>query len=176
MKKLTAILLTIILALAVTVVFSEAASTIYYYMPYMQSNAAGVTYCIVSNMSSETLNTTFTVGSNTTGVTTGTANSLSTIATNTTKQMTFYQQAVTFGSTTATIASDVPDANSTSYAGTLTFTATSEFGTTGTKATCLSVVMACFQGTTNPKRNLIGYACKDNGTDGPGGNNNVIGY
>ncbi|QWR77431.1 hypothetical protein [Candidatus Magnetomonas plexicatena] len=175
MRKLTAILLTVILALVTTVIFSEAASTVYYYLPYMHTNASGVTYCIVSNLSSETLNTTFTVGSNTTGVTTGTANNLSTIAANTTKQMTFYQQTVSFGSTTVTIASDAAD-TSTSYAGTLTFTSTAEFATTGTKASCLSVVMACFQGTTTPRRNLIGYACKDNGTDGPGGNNNVIGY
>ncbi|MEO5358796.1 MAG: hypothetical protein H7844_16085, partial [Nitrospirae bacterium YQR-1] len=103
----------------------------------------------------------------------GTANNLSTIAAKTTQQFSANDKTVTFGSTSVSISSDVADASS--YAGTLKFTSATEF-TTGTKATCLSVLMACFQGTTNPKRNIIGYACKDDSTEGPGGNNNVIGY
>ena len=174
MKKLTLILLTVILTIVATVLLSEA-STVYYYLPYLHSNADKVTYCVVSNMSSELLNTTFTVGANSTGTATGTANSLSTLAIKTTQFLALSEQTVTFGSASVTLSTDVADKTSTSYAGTLTFTSAAT-GTTGTKATCLSVLMACFQGNSNPKRNLVGYACKDDSTEGPGGNNNVLGY
>jgi len=130
---------------------------------------------MVSNMSSESLSTTFTVGSNPTGTPSGTANNLSTINAKTTQQLSANEKTITFGTTSVSISSDVADMSS--YAGTLKFISTAEFSAaSGTKATCLSVLMACFQGTTSPKRNLIGYACKDDSTEGPGGNNNVLGY
>ncbi|MEO5358090.1 MAG: hypothetical protein H7844_12445, partial [Nitrospirae bacterium YQR-1] len=94
MKKLTLILLTIILAIASTMMFSEA-NTVYYYMPYFHSHGNNVTYCVVSNMSSESLSTTFTVGSNPTGTASGTANNLSTIAAKTTQQFSANDKTVT---------------------------------------------------------------------------------
>ncbi|MBF0519773.1 MAG: hypothetical protein HQK92_08625 [Nitrospirae bacterium] len=149
------------------------ASNVYYYLPYFQTNASGVTYCVASNMSSESLTVSFTVGSNPNGNPTGTANTFATtLASKTTRQYAFSGQTVTGGSDTISISSDA--GTSDAYAGTLTFSTTAT--TTGTRATCKSLIMACFQGTTSPRRNLIGYICEDDSTSGPGGNKIMLGF
>ncbi|QWR76450.1 hypothetical protein E2O03_002535 [Candidatus Magnetomonas plexicatena] len=56
----------------------------------------------------------------------------------------------------------------------LKFTSTGGTGISG--ITCKNILMACFQGNTNPRRNLVGYTCEDNSTAGPGGKPIVIGY
>ncbi|MEO5358750.1 MAG: hypothetical protein H7844_15835 [Nitrospirae bacterium YQR-1] len=161
-------------ALLLTVKTTEA-SNVYYYLPYFHTISNNVTYCVAANMSSEELTVSFTVGANHNGNPTGTSNTFSTkLGTKTTRFFTFSEKTVTAGSDTVSISSDVGDASS--YAGTLKFTTTAEFPTTGTKATCKSLLMSCFQGTTTPKRNLIGYVCEDDSTDGPGSNKIMLGF
>ncbi|MEO5359849.1 MAG: hypothetical protein H7843_05310 [Nitrospirota bacterium] len=53
---------------------------------------------------------------------------------------------------------------------------TSALATMTSGVDCLSLPMACFQGTTLPKRNMVGYYCSDDSTTGPGGKPNLIGY
>ncbi|MBF0456394.1 MAG: hypothetical protein HQK99_00675 [Nitrospirae bacterium] len=48
-------------------------------------------------------------------------------------------------------------------------------GTLRSTFNCTSLGMACYQGTTTPKRNVVGYHCSDSGLYTSGGTNNVIG-
>ncbi|WP_444550665.1 outer membrane protein assembly factor BamB family protein [Candidatus Magnetomonas plexicatena] len=156
-----------------TTIISNSKSQVTYYLPYFHTNASGVTYCVASNMSSESLTVSFTVGSNPNGTSTGTPNTFTTaLASKTTRQYAFSGQSVTGGSDTISISSDA--GSSDAYAGTLKFSTTAT--TTGITATCKSLVMACFQGTTSPRRNLIGYVCEDDSTEGPGGNKIMLGF
>ncbi|MBF0464495.1 MAG: hypothetical protein HQK88_09405 [Nitrospirae bacterium] len=47
---------------------------------------------------------------------------------------------------------------------------------TGTALNCTNVTVSCFQGITNPKRNLAGYVCQNNSTAGSGGKSIVVGH
>jgi hypothetical protein len=164
--------LVITLAIVITGKTTEA-SNVYYYLPYFHTSANNVTYCVASNMSSESLTVSFTVGSNPTGNPTGAANAFSTqLGSKTTRMFTFNEKTVTAGTDSVSVSSDTADASA--YAGTLTFSTTAT--ATGTKATCKSLLMACFQGTTTPKRNLIGYVCEDDSTEGPGSNKIMLGF
>ncbi|MEO5357375.1 MAG: hypothetical protein H7844_08760 [Nitrospirae bacterium YQR-1] len=171
----TIVLMTVLVLTSVIMLTGKPteAGSVYYYLPYFHTNANNVTYCVASNMSSENLTVSFTVGSNPTGNPTGTSNTFSTqLGSKTTRMFTFSEKTVTAGTDSVSVSSEVADASS--YAGTLTFSTTAT--ATGTKATCKSLLMACFQGTTTPKRNLIGYVCEDDSTEGPGSNKIMLGY
>ncbi|MBF0463780.1 MAG: hypothetical protein HQK88_00635 [Nitrospirae bacterium] len=146
-----AILITVVISIS-TGNKSEAGSATYY-MPYLHTNAGNVVYCVIGNVSSNALTGTFSTMTTETGTATQTAGTSFSIAANTTQMITFSGTTITTGSSTITIS----DVTSGSYSGKLSFTGTA----TSTNVACTDIPMSCFQGTTNPKRNLAGHTCDD---------------
>ncbi len=150
---------------------STTKSKVTYFLPYFHTNTNNVTYCVISNISTDNvINIYFSVGANSSGTPTGAQKEfISTkLFSKMSKLMTFSDQLIYFGNDTMDISSELGLA--TSYAGTLTF------NSTGTGLSCKNILMACFQGTTNPKRNLAGFICEDNSSVGPGSKKMLVGF
>ncbi|MEO5357940.1 MAG: hypothetical protein H7844_11665 [Nitrospirae bacterium YQR-1] len=164
----------------------DAASYVRYFLPYLHTNTNNVVYCVVSNnggMFDNVTTATFRVAANSAGTatsTTGETPSQNPAATyrnfdyKKTSQISFTGQAIYVGTST-TAPWDLSNVTDTSggYSGELTFVSTlvgSTGTTTGDKVAsllnCKKLGMACFQGTTSPKRNLVGYTCEAGTYDG----------
>ncbi|MEO5356833.1 MAG: hypothetical protein H7844_05990 [Nitrospirae bacterium YQR-1] len=149
-----------------------AASNVYYYMPYLHTNPSNVVYCFLSNAATAEATVSVAVTSSSTKPV-GTANTFTaTLGAGITKMISFSSQSVTFGSESKDITTETGGTvNSvTAYGAKLSL------ASTGSDLNCKSMTMSCFQGTTNPKRNVLGYICEDDSTSGPGGNKNVLGF
>ncbi|MBF0466187.1 MAG: hypothetical protein HQK88_14530 [Nitrospirae bacterium] len=153
MKKIiTYTLMTLLITGVISILLSNKteASSATYYMPYLHTNAGNVVYCVVGNVSSNAITGTFSTMTTESGTASQTAGTGFSIAANTTQMITFSGTTITTGSSTITV-SDVTNG---SYSGKLAYTSTAN-------VSCTDVPMSCFQGTTNPKRNLAGHTCDD---------------
>ncbi|MEO5355794.1 MAG: hypothetical protein H7844_00665 [Nitrospirae bacterium YQR-1] len=160
---LTALLITITLSLTI----ADKADTATYYMPYIHTNTNNVVYCVVSNVSTSPVTGSFTTMTVESGSANQTAGTSFSVDAKTTQLMTFSGNTMTTGSTTIFL-SDLTSGSSTGYSGKLAFTGTTSSGDsefsgaiTSSTVTCSDVPMSCFQGTTSPKRNLVGHTCED---------------
>lgn len=154
-------LIVIAAVLSVGVVY---AATITYNIPYFHTNPASVGYCIISNsVTDNTTDLTVSFAVSAVGRSLGTKPSGTVhtftrpLSAQTALQYTLLGASITDSTSTFDLTSDIyGTAASTdiNYSGRFTFT------TTGT-ATCKDVLISCFQGTTTPKRNMIGYSCYD---------------
>ncbi|MBF0567866.1 MAG: hypothetical protein HQK95_03265 [Nitrospirae bacterium] len=170
-----------------------AADTVTYWLPYLTTDTTTPVYCILSNMgihsggsgSSVDDNITsiqFTVMANAAGNPTG--NSSPTINTNAIKVnygkstlLSFIGQFIyADGLPAIQLTNDTSTGSLSTYggrldlissstggAGSLTFPGISSLATVRSSFNCSSIGLACFQGTTSPKRNLVGYSCSDSG-------------
>ncbi|MBF0555426.1 MAG: hypothetical protein HQK96_12875, partial [Nitrospirae bacterium] len=174
-----------------------------YSFPYLHTANSAAVYCVVSNFSTDNATGNgFTVMSNAQQIPTQTPYDLPaafTIKRGRTARLTFNNQQVAIDnmsvltlsdykrvSDNATTGDNTTTDNSTtfsiagdtcvncSYGAKISWTSASATMTSGID--CRSLVMACFQGTTLPKRNLLGYLCSDDSINGPGGQPNLIGY
>lgn len=174
-----------------------------YSFPYLHTADSAVVYCVVSNFATDNATgDSFTVMSNQQQIPTQTPYNLPTAFTikrGRTARLTFNNQQVTIdnmslltinnykylsdnsttgdnttsdNTTTLSIAGDT--CVNCSYGAKISWTSASATMTSGID--CRSLVMACFQGTTLPKRNLAGYLCSDDSVSGPHNRPNLIGY
>ncbi|QWR78325.1 trypsin-like serine peptidase [Candidatus Magnetomonas plexicatena] len=136
---------------------NNAGSSVTYNIPFLNTNSNVVTYCWVSNTLTETATATFSVmSSNSSSSPSQTANSTNIfIAGKKTAMLTFDGQSIISGSNSVDLSGDI-SGSGISYGLKMLLT------TIGTNATCESIGMSCFQGTTSPRRNLKGYTCNDN--------------
>ncbi|QWR76449.1 hypothetical protein [Candidatus Magnetomonas plexicatena] len=152
----------------------SGSSTVYYYIPYLSTNGSGATYCVVSNSSTYDVTTmTFAVMASQSVEASQTAQTFSSslnLGKAKTSLIAFDGQTVSVDGTTGLDISSYTQTSS-MYGGTLKFLSTSSGS-----INCKNILMSCFQGTTSPKRNLIGYLCEDDSTSGPGSYFNLIGY
>ncbi|MBF0539668.1 MAG: hypothetical protein HQL03_15610 [Nitrospirae bacterium] len=178
MKKMLIVVLAFCMAIAFCMsgpVTAQGATNVYYYLPYLTTVSGAQVYCMVSNFSTDDVtSTTFTVMASSLSQASQTARtfpSINNVGKGRTQLIIFSGQAITVdtGTQVVDLTSDTGSANS--YGGTLKF---SSSGSTGVN--CKTLLMTCFQGTTNPKRNLVGYLCEDDSSSGPGNTNNLIGY
>ncbi|MBF0465696.1 MAG: hypothetical protein HQK88_13030 [Nitrospirae bacterium] len=156
-------ILGIVILVLMSMVSVLSADTVSYHLPYLHTNTSAVTYCVANNSSSNTLTVSFTATATANGASTnGATNSYGyVISGHTTRMFTFSGQVVYQNGPTDERVDLVVDTDpSASYGGVLSFSST---GTSGT-LNCKNVMMSCFQGTTNPKRNLVGIICDDNTT------------
>ncbi|MEO5355956.1 MAG: hypothetical protein H7844_01505 [Nitrospirae bacterium YQR-1] len=166
-----------------------AGSYVRFYLPYLHTNSNNITYCIAANSGSAFDNITaleFKVTASGSGSSTSlgsplytTANNLRTNITNFTSKrstlVTFSGQGVYVGTSTDALwdISGVTDTTLGQYATALTFVSTLAGSTgesTGDKIAsnldCKKFGLTCFQGTTSPKRNVVGYTCEAGTYDG----------
>ncbi|MBF0320545.1 MAG: hypothetical protein HQL01_12155 [Nitrospirae bacterium] len=158
-----------------------------YIFPYLHTSDSSVVYCVVSNFSTD--NATgdgFTVMSTAKRIPSQVPYELPvgfTIKNTRSAMLAFNNQTVAIKNDNLTVFTitdnnSVSIANDTctgcSYGARISWTSKLASMTSGIN--CLNVLMSCFQGTTQPKRNLVGYACVDDSTSGPGGKSNLIGY
>ncbi|KJU87477.1 secreted protein [Candidatus Magnetobacterium bavaricum] len=138
-----------------------AADGVTYTLPYLHTssdtsaNGSRAVYCILSNMSSDNATVSFQQRTNasTSGLTPAAAAGSYTLVPGTSPMITISSTSVAVG--TSSITSVTSDGN---YGGYLILAGPSTSG--ATPISCETVGMACFQGATNPKRNLVGYQCR----------------
>ncbi|MBF0464765.1 MAG: hypothetical protein HQK88_08995 [Nitrospirae bacterium] len=150
----------------------NAASNTYYYMPYFHTNQGNVVYCYLSNASNYAVTISVSVTSAATAPTTNVSTFTTTLGRGISQMISFSGQNITFGSETKDISTQTGGTGNSLTAYGLRLTLAS----TGSDLNCKNMTMACFQGTTSPKRNVLGYICEDDSTSGPGGNKNVLGF
>ncbi|MBF0463706.1 MAG: hypothetical protein HQK88_01015 [Nitrospirae bacterium] len=164
----------------------DAGSYVRFIIPYLHTNTNNAVYCVVSNMGGTWDNisrTVMQVGSNTsanssTGLILPDDASAYTLMTyRSSQQFTFSGQYVYIGTANTEIF-DLTGSTSTNsalgaYSAKLTFVAASTganpwnaFSTNYSNLDCKKMSMSCFQGTTSPKRNLVGYTCEAGTYDG----------
>ncbi|MEO5356232.1 MAG: hypothetical protein H7844_02915 [Nitrospirae bacterium YQR-1] len=183
MKKLflvTALSIIFVVTLA-TISGAVDATYVSYYLPYLHSNTNNTVYCVVTNFGTHADNVThvaFTVMGNSSGSTTRnnkvmfSNDVIDKFAYRMTTQIAFSGQGIYFGTSTENKNTDLSSIISTSesYGARLTFISTIKFGTNAKRDShlnCKNISMACFQGTTSPKRNLVGYSCESGYTSDP---------
>ena len=168
MKKITVYVLTaLLITVSLSLIIEDNADSATYYMPYIHTHTNNVVYCVVSNVSTSSVTGSFTTMTLESGSASQTAGTSFSIDAKATQLITFSGNTMTTGSSTITL-SDLTSGSSTGYSGKLAFTGAtssgdSEFGgaITSSTVTCSDVPMSCFQGTTSPKRNLVGHTCED---------------
>ncbi|MEO5360077.1 MAG: hypothetical protein H7843_06455 [Nitrospirota bacterium] len=165
---------------------ATAADTVSYFLPYLTTDSNAPVYCMVSNMATPSNTNTsnddnvttiaFTVLANSTGNASrsiaSTVNASSAkIPMRRTRLMAFSGQAITIdGSQIIDVSSDTGTGTVAGYGGRLDLIAASAIGNNGFKLgnstfSCVTMGLACYQGTTSPKRNVVGYNCSDSGTN-----------
>ncbi|MBF0565008.1 MAG: hypothetical protein HQK89_07190 [Nitrospirae bacterium] len=142
---------------------SAASDNVTYRFPYFHTAAANVIYCVASNYSSASAAMSFIPRTSGGGAyTTGNFPVISAgnLAAQTTDIITVSGNSLTtlVGNTTATIAGPDSTSKGAFYSIDLAFVANNQ-GVTGDTLTCANILLACFQGTSTPKRNLVGYYC-----------------
>ena len=143
--------------------YSSAANTVTYSLPYLVTSSDKPAYCIISNLSGLTgISAEFTVmaTSNQLSPADRTAHSLGQIASaGQTVQLTFSGSMISVGNSgSVDMSSELGSGGA--FGGKLAITAAAS-SLSYSDFNCLSVPMACFQGDTLPKRNLVGYYCND---------------
>ncbi|MEO5355774.1 MAG: hypothetical protein H7844_00560 [Nitrospirae bacterium YQR-1] len=144
--------------------------TVSYYIPYLHTHTNNVTYCYIANFSSNALTTSFTVNAAATKPVGNATTFGDTLGAGLSKMVTFSGTTISLGVETLDLASET-GTGLTAYGGTLKFTTTVTGG-----ASCKNVIISCFQGTTQPKRNVVGYLCGDDSTSGPGSSSILLGF
>ncbi|MBF0556443.1 MAG: hypothetical protein HQK96_18145 [Nitrospirae bacterium] len=165
---------------------ATAADTVSYWLPYLTTDTNAPVYCMVSNMADipktapgsddNVTSINFTVMANTVGNTSRAASTPVTfaqIAVRKTRLMTFSGQSIYLdASQTHDLSANTGTGSVAGYGGRLDFIASNAVGAaTATVAgsnvrstfNCTTMNMACYQGTTSPKRNVVGYQCSDSG-------------
>lgn len=170
---------------------ATAADTVSYWLPYLTTDTNAPVYCMVSNMGSvgavsgsddNVTSINFTVMANSTGNTdryasnAASALSYQRIPIRRTRLLSFSGQTVVLDGTqiidltTSTNGgtNNTGTGSVAGFGGRLDFISSTAIGLSGSNANrstfnCTTMNMACYQGTTSPKRNVVGYQCSDSG-------------
>ncbi|MBF0336416.1 MAG: hypothetical protein HQL05_01155 [Nitrospirae bacterium] len=148
-----------------------------YTLPYLHTNPVNVTYCVISNMTADTSTVGVELTATAAGNMSSPTNDLITTMTTANKQINPYQtRMLTFNgkdiSLDTNVIGSIPEVAPKSslygsYGASIVITSESTVDPVG--LSCGSVPMACFQGDTLPKRNLVGYLCTSNNFGALGG-------
>ncbi|MBF0568202.1 MAG: hypothetical protein HQK95_04980 [Nitrospirae bacterium] len=160
-------------------VYAVMGDNVTYTFPYLTTSTDKPVYCVVSNMTQDNASLHFYVLADSAAMTTS-ASQIQDVAQNSAIVYAFQTRMVSFeglsinvdGTSFGSLSGKVNANNN--YSGSLRLTqqaagyndgagaATVKYGNaTDLDWTCGNIPMACFQGTTTPKRNLIGYVCSD---------------
>ncbi|MBF0346004.1 MAG: hypothetical protein HQL06_17480 [Nitrospirae bacterium] len=155
-----------------------AADMVTYTLPYLHTASGNVIYCVISNNTSDNATVAVKITANAAGsLSSSPTADLITTTTAANKQVNAYQtRMLIFNGTDISLDSNTigsvsgSTATSSSYGALIILTSANTVTAAGGAATlaCDNAPMACFQGTTSPKRNLVGYTCKDNNAGAKG--------
>ncbi|MBF0519819.1 MAG: hypothetical protein HQK92_08860 [Nitrospirae bacterium] len=148
-----------------TAIPTDFSKTITYFLPYLHTNTNNVVYCVVSNNStSKDALGVLTVLSNSGTNKPSQTNELTgfPITAKQTSMIIFSGTTVTSGTTTVDITTNTDNTGNNSSL--IYYSAKIGYGTYDADATCDTIGMTCFQGTTSPKRNIRGFVCYDGTT------------
>ncbi|MBF0463910.1 MAG: hypothetical protein HQK88_01940 [Nitrospirae bacterium] len=178
-------------ALRVGVVAVNAMDNVTYTLPFMGIHTNSVVYCWAANMSTDNVSVGVSVMSNSVSTAPPSQNIAMLggmiIYSKQTNMITFTGATATLGSAVADLSQQVGTNSATIYGVNVTFIGsyqgvtttlltsgpntvfgpqvstnmTTSQGLPTVPANCLTIGMACYQGTTSPKRNLVGYTCMD---------------
>jgi hypothetical protein len=152
----TAVAAILVLAACIAVTADIEAGAIIYYMPFFTTDPATPTYCWTANKTTGTVTASIQImtGSSATLPSQTALPKTISITSKQSKMITFAGTAISADNTSIDILSEVGSGVGTAYSADITFTSS------GTLS-CLRLAISCFQGTTSPKRNLVGYTCYD---------------
>ncbi|MEO5359786.1 MAG: hypothetical protein H7843_04990 [Nitrospirota bacterium] len=152
----TIIVIVLIAAAALTTPDTEAGTAIYY-MPFFTTDTANPTYCWIANKStgSATASIQIMTNNSSTAPTQIPLTTTLSLPAKRSKMVTFYSTTIIADSTILDISSEVGSSGVP-----VVYSADITFSSTGT-LNCTMLGMSCFQGTTTPRRNLVGYTCYD---------------
>lgn len=144
---------------------TAASDNVTYRFPYFHTAGANVIYCVASNYTGTSAGVTLTPRSSGGSYSASSFSlvSLGNLPGNTTDMFTFNGSSATslVGGANATISGPDTSAKGAFYSADLSFgNTTAAAGTLD----CSNILLACFQGTSTPKRNLVGYFCMMNTT------------
>ncbi|MEO5360314.1 MAG: hypothetical protein H7843_07675 [Nitrospirota bacterium] len=139
-----------------------------YTLPYLTTATDKPIYCIISNRTMDNASIHFSVTANSalnvnsTWQNYNTLSNYAIVYSHQTRMLSFEGLDVNLDGLTMGSVAVVMAANQ-SYGGRIKLVQSGVLGGSGTYNTwsCADLPMACFQGTTNPKRNLVGYVCSD---------------
>ena len=154
MMRAIALVLALTFSAALTV--SVEAGTAIYYMPFFTTDSGNPTYCWTANKSTADVTATIQImstNSSTTPTQTPLTKTLS-IPAKQSKMISFVGAAISTDNASIDISAETGTGASTVYSADITFTSS------GTLS-CTKLGISCFQGTTTPRRNLVGYTCFD---------------
>ncbi len=148
-----------------------------YTLPYLHTNPVNVTYCVISNMTADTATVAVELTATAAGNMSGPTNDLISTMTTANKEINAYQtRMLTFNGKDISLDTNaigsIPEVAPKAslygaYGASIVITSESAVDPVG--LSCGSVPMACFQGDTLPKRNLVGYLCQSNNLGAVGG-------
>ncbi|MBF0516980.1 MAG: S8 family serine peptidase [Nitrospirae bacterium] len=142
--------------LNVSSAIQKLAGSVIYYMPYFPLDNTTPTYCWVSNKSAVDAAAKIQIMSSSSSIPptqTPLSKTLSFPAKQS-KMITFSGTTITDGTTSIDISTETGSGSSTAYSADVTFISSVALN-------CTQLEMSCFQGTTTPKRSLVGYTCND---------------
>ncbi|MBF0466188.1 MAG: trypsin-like peptidase domain-containing protein [Nitrospirae bacterium] len=133
-----------------------------YTLPYLHTNPSGVVYCMASNMTSSSQTGFVMVRANSVGTafTPSYESTTFPLSGKTTEMLTFSGQALTAGTTSISLLAKTGG----TATSTVMYSAKLTFSSNDSTSSCKSMGLACFQGTTSPKRNVLGVLCNDGST------------
>ncbi|WP_420265124.1 hypothetical protein [Candidatus Magnetominusculus dajiuhuensis] len=171
---------------------ADAADTVTYWLPYLTTDSSAPVYCILSNMGTQSggsgssiddniTTMRFTVMSNAAGNPSGNSSpafgTAARVPFGKSRLLTFSGQQITAdGMQVIDLTNDTGTGTLSSYGGRLDLISANTggasnlslpglhaFATARSAFNCSTIGMSCFQGTTTPKRSLVGYTCSDSG-------------
>ncbi|MBF0566006.1 MAG: hypothetical protein HQK89_12260 [Nitrospirae bacterium] len=140
--------------------FTTVSYSVTYRFPYFHTAAANVIYCVASNVTSQDATVSFQPKAGGVYISSWfTSINLGTLKANAIDMFTFNGNTATSfaGGVQKTISGPDTSTKGVFYGAYLSFTAT----TATSPLNCNNITVTCFQGTTTPKRNLVGYLCID---------------
>ncbi|KWT90996.1 hypothetical protein [Candidatus Magnetominusculus xianensis] len=161
-------------------VYATLGDNVTYTFPFLATHSDKPTYCVVSNLTNDNATIGFQMTSDSAYYTTSATQNANLVSTTAyvyryqTRQISFAGNSIQLdGSAIGTIPTSI--GSTAIYGGMLNLTAQAGGTYNGDSSamygaalspnwSCAQLPIACFQGTTSPKRNLVGYVCSDENT------------
>lgn len=150
-------------------IFADQNDNVTYTLPYLTVASDKPIYCLITNQTNDNASIHFTVNANSGGTANSQYQNYNTLSNyaivyaRQTRMLSFEGLTINVDGMAMGSVSVIMTGTSGSYGGRISLVQIGTLGGSGSSGSwsCPDLPMACFQGTTSPKRNLIGYICSD---------------